>query len=77
MWSHSPSALPTEGIHDALAVPAARHDEAHVVLDPDPHFHRTISVAFFVLFGVVRLCDGDRGVEATAPDFLYLLPGGI
>lgn len=44
---------------------------------PDPHFHKTISEAFFVLFGVVRLYDGDRWVEATAGDFLYVPPGGI
>ncbi|MFD0851666.1 cupin domain-containing protein, partial [Actinomadura adrarensis] len=44
---------------------------------PDPHFHRTIAESFYVLDGVVTLYDGDRWVEATAGDFLYVPPGGI
>ena len=44
---------------------------------PAPHFHRTMSEAFFVLSGAVRLFDGERTVEAGAGDFLYVPPGGI
>jgi len=44
---------------------------------PAPHFHRTISEAFYVLSGTVRLDDGDRVVEATPGDFLYVPVGGV
>jgi mannose-6-phosphate isomerase-like protein (cupin superfamily) len=44
---------------------------------PAPHFHRTMSEAFFVLAGAVGLFDGERTVEAGAGDFLYVPPGGI
>jgi mannose-6-phosphate isomerase-like protein (cupin superfamily) len=44
---------------------------------PDAHFHRTISESFFILAGTVRLFDGDRWLDATAGDFLYVPEGGI
>ena len=44
---------------------------------PDPHFHRTMSEAFFVLEGTVRLYDGARAIDATPGDFLFVPPGGI
>jgi mannose-6-phosphate isomerase-like protein (cupin superfamily) len=44
---------------------------------PDPHFHRTISESFFVLSGTVRLYDGERWVDASAGDFLYVPEGGV
>ena len=44
---------------------------------PGPHFHRTMSEAFFVLAGTVQLTDGARTVEAGAGDFLYVPPGGV
>ncbi len=44
---------------------------------PDPHFHRTMSESFFVLSGAVRLYDGERWLEATAGDFLFVPEGGI
>jgi quercetin dioxygenase-like cupin family protein len=44
---------------------------------PDPHFHRTISESFFVLSGTVQLYDGERWVNATPGDFLYVPPGGV
>jgi mannose-6-phosphate isomerase-like protein (cupin superfamily) len=44
---------------------------------PAPHFHRTMSEAFFVLAGTVGLFDGERTVDAGAGDFLYVPPGGI
>jgi mannose-6-phosphate isomerase-like protein (cupin superfamily) len=44
---------------------------------PSPHFHRTISESFFVLAGAMRLFDGDRWVDATSGDFLFVPEGGI
>jgi uncharacterized RmlC-like cupin family protein len=42
-----------------------------------PHFHRTMSESFFVLSGMVRLFNGERWIDATAGDFLYVPEGGI
>jgi mannose-6-phosphate isomerase-like protein (cupin superfamily) len=44
---------------------------------PAAHFHRTITESFFVLSGMVRLYDGERWVDASAGDFLYVPQGGI
>lgn len=44
---------------------------------PAAHFHKTISESFFVLSGAVRLYDGERWVDATAGDFLFVPEGGI
>lgn len=44
---------------------------------PDPHFHRTISEAFYVLSGTVRLYDGRVWVDADPGDFLFVPEGGI
>ena len=44
---------------------------------PGAHFHRTISESFFVLSGTVRLFNGQRWIDATAGDFLYVPVGGI
>jgi mannose-6-phosphate isomerase-like protein (cupin superfamily) len=44
---------------------------------PAPHFHRTMSEAFFVLTGTVHLTDGDRTLDAGPGDFLYVPPGGV
>jgi mannose-6-phosphate isomerase-like protein (cupin superfamily) len=44
---------------------------------PATHFHRTISESFFVLDGTVRLFNGDRWVDATAGDFLFVPEGGL
>jgi mannose-6-phosphate isomerase-like protein (cupin superfamily) len=44
---------------------------------PEPHFHRSISESFYVLSGAVRLYDGDRWVDASAGDFLFVPEGGI
>jgi mannose-6-phosphate isomerase-like protein (cupin superfamily) len=54
-----------------------RWDMAAAPGGPDPHFHRTMSEAFFVLSGTVLLHDGARTVEASTGDFLYVPPGGI
>jgi mannose-6-phosphate isomerase-like protein (cupin superfamily) len=44
---------------------------------PGPHFHRTMSEAFFVLAGVVLLHDGTGTREAGPGDFLHVPPGGV
>jgi mannose-6-phosphate isomerase-like protein (cupin superfamily) len=44
---------------------------------PDAHFHRTMSEAFFVLFGTIRLFDGRRWKDGQAGDFLYVPEGGV
>lgn len=44
---------------------------------PDPHFHRTISESFFVVSGRVRLFNGERWIDATPGDFLYVPEGGV
>jgi len=42
-----------------------------------PHFHKTMSESFFVLTGTVQLFNGERWLDATAGDFLYVPEGGI
>lgn len=42
-----------------------------------PHFHRTMSESFFILSGRVKLFDGQRWIDATPGDFLYVPEGGI
>jgi quercetin dioxygenase-like cupin family protein len=44
---------------------------------PGPHFHRTMSEAFFVLSGTMRLYDGTDWIDGHQGDFLYVPPGGI
>jgi quercetin dioxygenase-like cupin family protein len=44
---------------------------------PDAHFHRTISESFFVLSGTVRLLNGEKWVDGTPGDFLYVPQGGV
>jgi mannose-6-phosphate isomerase-like protein (cupin superfamily) len=44
---------------------------------PGPHFHRTMSEAFFVVSGTVRLYDGNDWIDGHPNDFLYVPPGGI
>ena len=44
---------------------------------PGPHFHRTMSEAFFVLSGTMGLYDGHDWVDGHQGDFLYIPPGGI
>ena len=41
------------------------------------HFHRTMSESFFILSGTMRLFNGERWIDATAGDFLYVPEGGI
>jgi mannose-6-phosphate isomerase-like protein (cupin superfamily) len=44
---------------------------------PLPHFHRAIAESFFVLSGTVRLYDGERWIDGTPGDYLYVPEGGI
>ena len=44
---------------------------------PGPHFHKAISESFFILSGTVRVFDGQRWVDATQGDFLFVPEGGI
>ncbi|MFI0486543.1 cupin domain-containing protein [Actinomadura sp. 9N215] len=41
------------------------------------HFHKTMSESFFVTDGTVSLFDGERWVDGTKGDFLYVPPGGL
>lgn len=54
-----------------------RWDFAGPPSGPDPHFHRSVSESFFILSGTVRLFDGNRWVDATAGDFLFVPEGGV
>jgi len=44
---------------------------------PSAHFHRTMSEPFFILAGTVRLFNGERWIDGTAGDFLYVPEGGV
>lgn len=44
---------------------------------PAPHFHKTISESFYVLSGTVRLYDGEKWIDATKGDFLFVPEGGV
>jgi mannose-6-phosphate isomerase-like protein (cupin superfamily) len=44
---------------------------------PSTHFHRTVSESFFILEGTVSLFDGERWIDATKGDFLYVPQGGL
>jgi len=44
---------------------------------PEPHFHRSISEAFYVLSGTIRLYDGATWMDGHPGDFLFVPEGGI
>ena len=44
---------------------------------PSAHFHRTFSESFYVLSGTASVYDGQRWVDASAGDFVYVPRGGI
>ncbi|MGH9245299.1 MAG: cupin domain-containing protein [Acidimicrobiales bacterium] len=44
---------------------------------PGTHFHKTISESFFIIDGTIRLFNGERWVDATAGDFLFVPEGGL
>jgi len=41
------------------------------------HFHRSVSEAFYVLEGSLRLHDGERWIDGNAGDFLYVPVGAL
>jgi len=43
----------------------------------EPHFHKTISESFFLLSGTVRLFNGQKWIDGTAGNFLFVPEGGI
>lgn len=45
-----------------------RWDMAPGIPGAAPHFHRTLSESFFILFGTVGLYNGDKWIEAVAGD---------
>ncbi|MCP2322286.1 mannose-6-phosphate isomerase-like protein (cupin superfamily) [Hamadaea flava] len=44
---------------------------------PGGHFHRTMAESFYILSGTVALGDGEKWVDASPGDYLYVPPGGI
>lgn len=54
-----------------------RWDMAAIPNGPGAHYHRSMSESFFVLDGTVSLFNGDKWIDATSGDFLYVPPGGI
>ncbi|SNS21255.1 Cupin domain protein [Geodermatophilus pulveris] len=54
-----------------------RWDMAAAPSGPEPHFHRGMSEAFYVLEGTVALFDGRRWTDAVPGDFLHVPPGGV
>ncbi|MFG2003351.1 cupin domain-containing protein [Spirillospora sp. NPDC048911] len=44
---------------------------------PATHFHKAMSESFFILSGTMRLFDGERWVDATSGDYLYVPVGGL
>jgi quercetin dioxygenase-like cupin family protein len=44
---------------------------------PDAHFHKTFSESFYIVEGTVRLYNGEKWVDTSAGDFLYVPEGGI
>lgn len=42
-----------------------------------PHFHKTMSEAFYVLSGEIHVFDGERWMDAGRGDYLYIPPGGM
>jgi quercetin dioxygenase-like cupin family protein len=42
-----------------------------------PHFHRTMSESFYVLSGAIRFFNGEKWIDGTAGDFLYVPEGGV
>jgi mannose-6-phosphate isomerase-like protein (cupin superfamily) len=77
--------FPSGGAVHHLATSAAtgggyglfRWDMAAAPSGPEPHFHRGMSEAFYVLEGTVALFDGARWTDAGPGDFLHVPVGGV
>ena len=54
-----------------------RWNMSPAVSGPDPHFHRSIAEAFFVIAGTIRSYDGTKWLDTKPGDFLYVPEGGI
>jgi len=54
-----------------------RWEMSGAVSGPDPHFHRTITEAFYVLDGTIRIHDGRGWTDRSPGDFIYIPAGGI
>jgi mannose-6-phosphate isomerase-like protein (cupin superfamily) len=50
---------------------------AAIPTGPGAHFHRTNLESFLILEGTVSRYNGERWLDATPGDFLYLPPGGV
>jgi len=44
---------------------------------PSGHFHRTMAESFYILDGSVSLYNGDKWVDTSPGDYLYVPPGGV
>jgi mannose-6-phosphate isomerase-like protein (cupin superfamily) len=44
---------------------------------PSAHFHKTFSESFFILSGAMRLFNGERWIDASAGDFMFVPEGGV
>ena len=44
---------------------------------PAPHFHRSITESFYVLFGTVGIYDGSGWSDAVPGDYFFVPPGGV
>jgi mannose-6-phosphate isomerase-like protein (cupin superfamily) len=54
-----------------------RWDMSATPAGPGPHFHKTISEAFFILSGTVRIFNGEDWIDTHPGDFVYVPEGGI
>lgn len=54
-----------------------RWEMSGAVSGPDPHFHRTIAEAFYVLDGTIRIHDGRGWVDRRRGDFVSVPVGAI
>ena len=54
-----------------------RWEMSGAVSGPDPHFHRTITEAFYVLDGTVRIHDGRGWADRRPGDFVWVPEGAI
>ncbi len=81
-----PAELDTgSGIVHYLATGAATHgqyglfrwDMGAEPSGPAPHFHRTMSEAFYVLAGTVRIFDGNDWLDTSVGDFSFVPEGGV
>ena len=54
-----------------------RWEMSAAVSGPDPHFHRTITEAFYVLDGTIRIHDGRGWADRKPGDFVWVPEGAI